>query len=165
MNKEIRRKDRVITDINQVIKIVDEAKILHLGLIEQDFPYIVPLHYGYEYNSSSDTFLFYMHSAKVGHKIELIKNNPNVCIELETDVELDLAADIPCKYGSFYSSVIGQGRVSFVENLEEKERALNLLMVNQTGRMFEFTESTLEAVAVIKVEIKDYTAKARIKQS
>lgn len=165
MDKEIRRKDRIITDRNQIIKIIDEAKILHLGLIEQDFPYIVPLHYGYDYNSNSDTFSFYMHGAKVGHKIELIKSNPNVCIELETDVELDFADDIPCQYSSFYSSVIGQGRASIVENLEEKERALNLLMVNQTGRIFQFTESMMDVVAVIKVEIKNYTAKARIKQS
>lgn len=164
MDKEIKRKDRIITDINQIIKIIDEAKILHLGLIEQDFPYVVPLHYGYEYNSSSDTFSFYMHGAKVGHKMELIKNNPNACIELETDVELDLADDIPCRYGSFYSSVIGQGRASIVENFEDKEHALNLLMINQTGRMFEFTESMLDAVAIIKVEVKDYTAKARIKK-
>ena len=49
MDKEIRRKDRAVTDINKITKIIDEAKILHLGLIDKGFPHIVPLHYGYDY--------------------------------------------------------------------------------------------------------------------
>ncbi len=161
MNKDIRRADRAVTDREQVIKIVDAAKILHLGLIDGSFPYVVPLHYGYEYEN--DTFTFYMHGAKVGHKIDLIQKNSNACIELETDVELDPAGDIPCKYGSFYSSMIGQGQASIVEDLEEKKRALTLLMLNQTGREFEFNDAMVSSVAIIKVVAKEYTAKARKK--
>ncbi|MCD8191490.1 MAG: pyridoxamine 5'-phosphate oxidase family protein [Oscillospiraceae bacterium] len=163
MNKELRRKDRAVTDINQIIKIINQAKILHLGLVDNGFPYIVPLHYGYEYDSNRDMFIFYMHGAKTGHKIELLKNNPNVCVELETNIELEPADDVPCQYGSFYSSVIGQGCASIVEDAEEKKRALNLLMENQTRRTFEFTEKMVADVAVIKVEIKEYTAKAKVK--
>jgi len=163
MNKEIRRKDRAVTDISQIIKIIDQAKILHLGLIDNGVPYIVPLHYGYEYDSNEDMFVFYMHGAKAGRKIDLIRNNSNGCIELETNIELDPADDIPCQYGSFYSSVIGQGCASVVDNVEEKKRALNLLMKNQTGKTFEFTEKMVAAVAVIKIEIREYTAKARVK--
>ncbi|KIR03607.1 putative nitroimidazole resistance protein [Lachnospiraceae bacterium TWA4] len=163
MNKEIRRKDRFVTDIKQILKIVDEAKILHLGLIDGVFPYIIPLHYGYEYNEERDGFIFYMHGAKVGHKINLINENSNACIELETDIELDPAGDVPCQYGSFYSSVIGQGIAEIVDEIEEKKHGLKLLMLNQTGRVFEFTEQMVNAVTVIKVEIADYTAKARMK--
>lgn len=165
MNKEIRRKDRAVTDINEITKSIDAAKILHLGLIDKGFPYIVPLHYGYAYNAANDTFVFYMHGAKVGHKIGLIKENGNACIELDTDIELDPAGDIPCQYGSFYSSVIGQGKATIVENLEEKKYALNLLMKYQIGRTFEFTNQMADAVAVIKVDITEYTAKARAKHN
>lgn len=163
LDKEIRRKDRAVTDINKITKIIDEAKILHLGLIDKGFPRIVPLHYGYEYDATKDIFVFYMHSAKVGHKIELIKENGNACIELETDIELDAAEDIPCQYSSFYSSVIGQGKATIVEDIEEKKYGLNLLMKNQTGRTFDFSNQMVGTVAVIKVEISDYTAKARVK--
>ncbi len=165
MSNEIRRRDRAVTDIKQIMKIVDDAKILHLGLIDESFPYIVPLHYGYEYEADKDQFIFYMHGAKVGHKIDLIMESPNVCIELETDIELDPAGDIPCKYGSFYSSVIGKGIATIVENLEEKKHGLNLLMKNQTGRCFEFTDQMVGSVAVIKVQASEYTAKARIKMN
>lgn len=163
MNKEIRRKDREITDINQIIKIVDKAKILHLGLIDGGFPYIVPLHYGYEYDGDREMLIFYMHGAKEEHKVDLIRNNPNACIELETDIELAEAGDVPCQYGAYYSSVIGQGEVSLVDDTEEKKRALNLLMENQAGRTFAFTEQMVSSVVVIKAEISEYTAKARMK--
>ncbi len=163
MNKNIRRKDRSVTDLEQIKKVVDDAKILHLGLLDDDFPYIVPLHYGYEYDAEADCFTFYIHGAKVGHKIDLILKNQNVCIELETDVELDPAGDIACQYGSFYSSFIGQGNASIIEDIENKKHALNMLMINQTGMAFEFTEQMVQAVAVIKVEIANYTVKARVK--
>ena len=42
---DMRRKDREITESNDILKIVDEAKILHLGLFDGDYPYVVPLHY------------------------------------------------------------------------------------------------------------------------
>ena len=57
----MRRKDREVTDINEILKIVDKAKILHLCLFDGEYPYIVPLHYGYEYKNGN--LIFYMHCA------------------------------------------------------------------------------------------------------
>ena len=45
----MRRKDREITDIQQILNIIDKCNILRLGLFDKDYPYVVPLHYGYEY--------------------------------------------------------------------------------------------------------------------
>lgn len=161
MNTDARRKDRIVVDKKQIEDIVRNAKILHLGLIDGDFPYIVPLNYGYEYSEKKDTYVFYLHGAKEGHKLDLMNNNPNVCIELETDVELAFGGDIPCQYGSFYSSIIGRGKSTIVTEIEEKKHGLELLMVNQAGRVFEFTEQMIASVVVIKIEMFNYTAKAR----
>ena len=54
----MRRRDREVTDIDEILRIVDKAKILHLGLFDTDYPYIVPLHYGYEYRDGN--LIFYM---------------------------------------------------------------------------------------------------------
>ena len=51
-----------------------------------------------------------MHCAKEGHKLDLIRSNPNVCIEVESDVELISGGDVACKYGASFASVIGRGR-------------------------------------------------------
>ena len=82
----MRRSDREVTDIDQIMEIVDQAKILHLGMFAEGYPYVVPLHYGYEYENGVLTF--YLHSAGEGRKMDLIRANPNVCVELEANVEL-----------------------------------------------------------------------------
>jgi len=160
----MRRKDREVTDINEILKIVDKAKILHLGLFDDEYPYIVPLHYGYEYKDGN--LIFYMHCAKEGHKLDLIRNNHNVCVELECDVELISGEDIPCKYGSTFASVIGKGHSEILEDEQEKITGLKLLMKNQTGRDFEIDERMANTVGVIKVTVHSFTAKAnqRIRQ-
>ena len=154
----MRRKDREVTGINEILKIVDKAKILHLGLFDGEYPYIVPLHYGYEYKNGN--LIFYMHGAKEGHKLELIRNNPNVCIELECDIELLSGDDIPCKYSSTFASVIGKGYAEILEDEQEKIAGLKLLMKNQTGREFQIDERMAESVAVIKVTVSSFTAKS-----
>lgn len=60
----MRRKDREITDIGEILQIVDRAKILHLGLFDGEYPYIVPLHFGYAYENEMLTF--FMHGARKG---------------------------------------------------------------------------------------------------
>ena len=49
----IKRKDREITDKKEIQEIIKKAKILHLGLIDDNYPYIVPLHYGFDEYSGS----------------------------------------------------------------------------------------------------------------
>ena len=159
----MRRKDREVTDIREILRIVDRAKILHLGLFDRDYPYLVPLHYGYEYAEERNELVFYMHGAKEGHKLDLIRENPHVCIELECDIELVSGGEISCKYGSTFASVIGRGQAELVEDPGEKVRGLKLLMKNQTGREFDIDAGMAAAVAVLKVSVPEYTAKSRPK--
>ena len=158
----MRRKDREITDMQQILNIVDKAKILRLGLFDKEYPYVVPLHYGYEYAESR--LFFYMHSAKEGHKLELIANNPHVCVELDGDAELISGGEIPWMYGSSFASVIGRGVAEIVTDEQEKTKGLSLLMKHQTGRDFAFTAEMAATVAVIRVTLNECTAKSRPKQ-
>ena len=63
----MRRKDREVTNIIEILQIIEKAKVLHLALFDADYPYIVPLHYGYEYTEG--ILIFYMHCAKEGHEV------------------------------------------------------------------------------------------------
>ena len=157
----MRRKDREVTNITEILQVVEKAKVLHLALFDADYPYIIPLHYGYEYTDGN--LIFYMHSAKEGHKLDLIRSNPNVCIELESDVELISGGDIACKYGASFASVIGRGRAELVSDSQEKIRGLSLLMKNQTGREFIINEEMASTVEIIKAVISEFTAKLRPK--
>lgn len=155
----MRRKDREITNINEIHNIIHKARILHLGMFDGEYPYIVPLHYGYSFNE--DKLIFYMHGAKSGKKYELININPSVFIEIETDIALVSGGDIACKYGSAYASIMARGKASIVEAVDEKIAGLNLLMQHQTGKTFNINNQMALSVNVIKVEAFDITAKSR----
>ena len=117
----------------------------------------MPLHYGYELVDGKLTF--YMHGAKQGHKLDLIKKNPHVFVELECDVSQISGGDVPCKYGSSFASVMGRGNAEIVEDVSLKIQGLKALMQNQTGKDFEITEKMTKIVSVIKVTMSDFTAK------
>lgn len=97
---KMRRRDREVTDLTEIKAIVEKNMILHLGLFDEEFPYVIPLHYGYEYREETDQFIFYTHGARQGHKIDLIHQNPNVCVQIEGEVVPDYDYDVPCKYGA-----------------------------------------------------------------
>ncbi len=155
----MRRKDREITEMDDILDIVGQAKVLHLGLMDDGYPYIVPLNYGFETDEGG--LVFYMHCAKEGHKIDLIRRSPKVCVELECGAKLVPGGDVPCRYGLAFASVIGWGTVGIVEDEAEKIKGLELLMKNQTGRDFAFDGRMVSSVAVLKAVIPRFTAKAR----
>ena len=160
----MRRSDREVTDIHEILQIIDKAKVLHLGLFDGEYPYVVPLHFGYSYAEEEKKLTFYMHGALEGHKLDLIRQNPQVCVEMECDIELISGGDVPCSYGSTFASVIGKGQAQIVEEEQEKIQGLKLLMKNQTGREFAMDGRMAATVAVIKVSVKEFSAKAKPKR-
>lgn len=152
----MRRKDREVTDINDLLSIVEECRICHLGLIDDKGMYIVPLNYGYEY--INQRLNLYFHSAHVGRKIDAIINNPNVCIEMDCDHRL-IEGEKACDYSFGYKSIIGNGKASIVSDYNEKLKGLSLLMKHETQREFEFDEKMVNQVSVIKVEVNEFTGK------
>ncbi len=152
----MRRKDREVTDINDLLSIVEECRICHLGLIDDKGMYIVPLNYGYEY--INQRLNLYFHSAHVGRKIDAIINNPNVCIEMDCDHRL-IEGEKACDYSFGYKSIIGNGKASIVSDYNEKLKGLSLLMKHETQREFEFDEKMVNQVSVIRVEVNEFTGK------
>ena len=155
----MRRKDREITDPDRIREILDAAKILHLGIHDNPCPYVVPLHYGYEF--ADGQAVLYMHSAKEGHKLDLIRQNPHVCVQIDCGMELISGGDIACRYGASYASVIGRGKAELLEDPKSKAAALALLMRHQTGCDFDIQEKVTATVSVIRVSLTEYSAKER----
>ena len=152
------RREREITDINEIIKILDKAKVLHLGMIDGDEPYVVPMNYGYEFVDGK--LVIYLHGAKRGRKIDVINKNPKVFFELECDI-VPFEGEVACKYGITYSSVMGRGVATVTEDENEKIHALSVLMKTQTGKDFTFNSKLVSVVNVIKIEVSEFTAKFR----
>ena len=157
----MRRTDREVTDNRQIQSIIEQAKVVHIGMIDNDRPYVVPMQYGFVFADGQLTL--YVHCAKEGRKLNIIKKNPRVFIELETEAAIISGGDIPCKYGSEYASVMGDGTVVVVEDVAEKIFGLQLLMKTQTSRDFEITAQMAPSVTVLRIDVPCVTAKSRAK--
>ena len=157
----MRRADREVTDYQQIQSIIEQAKVVHIGMIDNDRPYVVPMQYGFVF--ADGTLTLYVHCAKEGRKLDILKKNPCVFIELETNVAIVSGGDIPCKYGSEYASVMGDGTAVIVEDVAEKIVGLQLMMKTQSGRDFEITEQMAASVTVLRIDVPCVTAKRRAK--
>ncbi len=152
------KRELQITDEGQIREILDTAKVLHLGLCVDNEPYVVPMNYGYTMEDGK--LVFYLHSAVQGKKLDMIRANPKVFVELDCDRN-PFEGEKPCQYGLSYSSVMGRGQAKIIENVEEKIEAMKLLMKTQTRKDFEFNERLVSIVAVIRIDVEEFTAKHR----
>ena len=146
-------------DASAIRAILDKARVLHLAMIDGARPYVVPLHYGYTLTDGCLTL--YLHSAREGRKLDVLRKNSAVAFVLETDVAPVSGGDLPCKYSAVYASVMGEGTATILTDPQEKRTALAILMKTQTGRDFSFTPDIASSVAVIRADVDAYTAKAR----
>ena len=152
------KRERQVTDEKQILQILDAGKVLHLGLAVDNEPYVVPMNYGYTHEDGK--LVLYLHSAVRGKKLDMMRANPKVFFEIDTDLQ-PFEGVKPCQYGLAYSSVMGRGTARIVEDVQEKMRAMSVLMKTQTGKDFTFNEELVSIVAVIRIDVAEYTAKHR----
>ena len=152
------KREYKITEPGEIRRILDTAKVLRLGIAVDNVPHIVPLNYGYTMEDGKLTL--YMHSAVKGNKLELLRQNPNICFELDCDL-VPFEGKVACQYGLSYCAISGRGKAVLVEDVAEKMEAMRSLMKTQTGKDFTFNERLVSIVAVIRVDVTEYAAKYR----
>ena len=158
MKQGITRREREVTDLNEIQAILDGAKIVHIGLADGDEPYVVPMNYGYTLEEGKLTL--YLHAALWGRKLDVIRVNPKVFFSIECDVQ-PFDGPVACHYGTAYSSVMGRGTAVILEDVEEKKAGLSRFMKSQTGLDFTFEDKMVSIVSVIRIDVADFTAKRR----
>ena len=146
------KKDREITDIDEIEEIIRKAITCRIGLVDGGEPYVVPVCFGYERNA------LYFHGAAEGRKVELIKRNNRVCFEIDTDVE-PAKAEKACGWTMKYRSIIGMGRAKILESEEEKSHGLGLIMKQYGGSDSSFPKTTLAKTLVVRIDIGSMTGR------
>ena len=146
------RKEREITDQKAIEDILHNAWVCRLAMVDGDTPYIVPLCFGY-----ADRTL-YFHSAPEGKKLEILKKNNRVCFEVDIDPSLKPNAK-PCAWAMNYRSVVGFGCARFLNDVESKRKALDIIMRNYSDKSYVYQRSAIENTTVIKVNIEQMTGK------
>lgn len=162
----MRRKEKQIQNLKVLDELLRSAPVCRIGLAplvfevrdghprdpRSGYPFVVPVHFVHTAGR------IYIHSARQGRKIEMLRANPRVCVEIDEFLGLK-SADKACSYGTRFRSLIAFGSARIVEEAGEKRRALGLLMEKYARRSFDFSEREIEKVAIIEIEIKEVTGK------
>jgi hypothetical protein len=154
----VRRKDREITEKTDLIKIIEASDVCRIAIHAEKAPYIVPLNFGFLWENSLEIFF---HCAMEGRKLELLKRNNLVGFEMDTGHTL-LKAENVCSWGMAYKSIIGTGRIFSIVADEEKEKAMDRIMMHYSfaGKPL-YDTSVFAKTLVLKMMVEEMTGKEK----
>ena len=156
----MRRKDREVLGLQNILAILDKCEILHLALSLSDMPYVVPMNFAYEV--ADEQISVYLHCSPGGTKLDIISKNSNVCFQADCSYRL-LTNDDACSWSCEFQSVIGFGAAMVVQDEKEKIHALDVIMKRYGffGKP-EYVKERLNAVTVLKIEVSSISGKAKM---
>ena len=135
-------------------RIIHEAQVCYLGMAEKGEPYVLPMNYAYEPG------VFYLHAAPEGHKLEVLRANPSVCLNINIGNELfHRHKQVGCSWGMKFKSVNAFGKAVFIDDYAEKYRIMQLFMLKFAGEQYEFSEPSIKNVAIIRIVADQMTGK------
>lgn len=153
----MRRKDREINDLNEIINIVKACQVMRLGMVGlRGEPYVVPVNFGWELQD--EQLILYFHGATQGLKLDILREHPQVCFEFDTDHEF-IPSDVPCGCSFKYASVISWGRVELLETDEAKAVGLRAIMRHFDCGTGDFDPEQTRRVSVGKLIVERLTGK------
>ena len=151
----MRRKEREITDIQELESIVKICDVCRVAFADGNIPYIVTMNFGY----SGDEGKIYFHCAKEGRKIEMIRKNNYVCFEMDAGHAL-IAGAHPCDFSMKFISVVGYGHIYIVDDEEEKTLGLTCIMSHYAGNgEYKFKPSSFDKTFLLRLDIEQMTGK------
>lgn len=115
----LRRKDKEIENSVEMRKVLKAAKYMTIALSKRNQPYLVTLSHGYDENLNR----IYFHCAKEGKKIDYIKANNRVWGQAFVD-----QGYVEGKCDHLYTSVHFSGRITLIDDLEEKSEAMRCMI-------------------------------------
>ncbi len=148
----MRRREKAVTEQAALEQILWQGKVCQLAIADLPTPYMVPLNYGYRDG------VLYFHSGPEGHKIELLRRNPQASFSVVIDLGI-VEAEAACNWGVRFRSVLGYGQVEFIEDPVAKRAALQLLMAQYADGKFEFPPAAVDGTTLFKLVIEEMSGK------
>jgi uncharacterized protein len=144
-----------IEDYHEIEEIIRACRTCFLGLCDADNqPYVIPMNFGYADKT------IYLHSGQFGRKWQLMKSNPKACITFCLGDDIAFQDEhVACSWRVKSKSVIAEGMIEFVEDIEEKVEALKIFMNQYSNRDFQFKVPAVKNVGIFKMKIERIAAK------
>ena len=136
------------------MEVLDHAPYITVSMSnENGMPYSVPLSL-----ARADDKTFYFHCALEGKKLDILANNPNVCLSAVTKCKPIVGP----KDGSFtleFKSAIAFGKADIVKDEQEKIEALRLIcerfLPQHMDSFNDAIERSLARTAVVKISLTE----------
>ena len=152
------KRDKAIKDISNLDEleaIIYRCKNCYVAMVDGNRPYVLGFNFGYKDKT------IYLHTLAYGKKIEILKKNPNVCVEFDIDHRLFSRHEhVACSWRMAYKSVLAYGKVNFVEDYDEKLKGLKILMQNYSDKEFKFNKPSVDNILILKIPIEEITGRS-----
>jgi len=156
----MRRKEREVVDVAQIINIIKRCDVCRLGLNDTPVPYIVPMNFAIKAEGESIELFF--HSAIVGHKIELIDKDPRCSFQMDCDHAI--VSDVQSRYCTEqYSCVMGTGVIEKVSDDDAKYTALKMINDRYHPEIdFPVNLPSMPRTTVLRLKVQSLSAKSNV---
>ena len=150
------KKEREIADQKEIVQILRRGKYTTISLCRDNEPYIVTMNYGFD----EDKNALYFHCAQKGLKLDFIEHNPNACATVIED-----RGYIMNECAHAYRSVVLWGKMTLIENIEEKKVGIEILLRHLENKPDNIRNRTLQKedayqnVMILRLDIEEITGK------
>ena len=152
----VRRKDREITDPDELKQVLKSTKYVTVALCMDKEPYLVSLSHGYDEKQNC----LYFHCAGEGKKNVYLKSNNKVWGQ----AVLDYGVTDECDYA--YTCVHFSGRVFLIDDLNEKQHAIEVLVrqlsTNPEAKLAKIKPEKLATTTMGRIDITCMTGKKHL---
>jgi len=151
----LRRMDRDMADRGEQLAVIRGQKIVTVAMCKGNEPYLVTLDYAFCEGENC----FYVHCAREGKKLDFLRENPRVWGQVMED-----QGYVVGKCSHAYRSVAFEGRAEFVDDVEQRRRALGMMVEQMEPdpeplkrRLLE--QATVDNVVVLRLRVESMTGK------
>lgn len=145
-------KSHIITSPDEINAIIRKCQVCHVAMVDlEGKPYVLPMNFGYEEG------IIFFHSSGKGKKIDILGHHPALCVAFSTDYQLRFQSeDVACSYSMKYRSILAYGKAEFIEDFDQKLKALAIVMKNYTSREFLFNPPSVKEVACWSMKVEKF---------
>ncbi len=151
----MRRRELEITARDEQSALLGKGTILHLALVDNGAPYIVPLDYGW------DGEHIYVHCANKGKKLDCIDADNRVALNVIPHSTLsDIgAADKACDLSTWFESVTAFGRAHRVTDPDERTHGMLAILKQHGADHLPYKD--MPAAVILRISVDQITAKRK----
>ncbi len=155
----VRRRDKEVRDPAAVLDVLRRGEVARIAMVDADGgPYVVPVSYAVLPPGDGEPLRIVVHGAREGRKVDALRRDPRVCVEVTVDAET-IPAVRACDVTVRYRSVIAFGRAAFLEDRAARAAALAAIAERYNPGSPPIDEGEARKIAILEIRIEAATCK------